>query len=250
MDGMAERALWGVALLGLMLGGCGGATEANGGDITDAGGARPDANTTGQVAGEPTDAASDADSEARVTKVPMNHRAVATVCTEPRSAVNANAQSCSVQFFCNDGGCQDDIDCPAGTNGRCVCVSAVTICANTSSCSYDACRSDNDCGNGVASNGVQSRGVCACRGSLPDAGDLSAATVCLFGNCQTDADCGMGGYCSPSPVPGCGSTWGHGYFCHTPRDECVDNADCSQGNAYCAFNSDHWICSTGMCPDG
>jgi hypothetical protein len=245
-------AFWGVALLGLTLGGCGGAIDANGRDITDAGGARPDADATVHVAPEPTDAASDADGGAQVTKVPMNHRAVAAACTEPRSAVNANPLSCSPPLCGDDGGCQGDLACPAGTNGRCVCafVASSPFCYAEARCSYDACQSDSDCGNGIVSDGVQSRGVCACRGSLPDAGDLSSATVCLFGNCQTDADCGAGGYCSPSPVPGCGATWWHGYFCHTPRDECANNADCPQGNAYCAFNSDHWICSTGMCPDG
>ena len=108
-------------------------------------------------------------------------------------------------------------------------------------CSYDGCASDSDC----------SGGVCDCRES-PAHVTWGTQTVCLGGNCRTDSDCGHGAYCSPSPALGCGPQSWSAYYCHTPGDQCVDDADCNQGNAYCAYDtgSSRWVCSTGLCIDG
>jgi hypothetical protein len=117
----------------------------------------------------------------------------------------------------------------------------------STACSYDACSSDSDCS-----------GVCVCRetalpGVVPDP---SRPTLCTgAGNCRVDSDCGSGGYCSPSAAFQCGDQqWQYdAFYCHTPMDECINDADCSlQGNAFCAYNPavGHWACSTGMCIDG
>jgi Cys-rich repeat protein len=46
------------------------------------------------------------------------------------------------------------------------------------------------------------------------------------GNCRVDADCGAGGYCSPSSNTGiCGDSLA-GYYCQTPADLCIDDSDC------------------------
>jgi hypothetical protein len=100
--------------------------------------------------------------------------------------------------------------------------------------------------------------------------------------CETDDDCGPGGYCSPSdlgrcfcpstalcgdagtgcyegtgptsgrpPGPGwtaipceCGDSCGHGYFCHTRCDTCLDDSDCAH-NGTCNFDTLNrvWSCS-------
>ena len=133
-----------------------------------------------------------------------------------------------------------DNDCQAGENGRCNCTSIFPFPYNELLCSYDSCRSDSDC------NGT----VCRCR---EDPTPLQTTQNYCFpaGNCLQDSDCGVGGYCSPSLVAGCGAGTWYGYFCHTPGDECMDDSDCAEGNAYCAFDgtSAHWICSTGLCID-
>jgi hypothetical protein len=117
-----------------------------------------------------------------------------------------------------------DSDCATGQNGRCLPTPGVA-CAPE--CSYDTCQSDVDCGGRA----------CACRTSGSD----SAANACAPGNCAVDADCGPGGYCSPSGLLG---TCGIGYYCHTPGDTCLDDADCAN-NQGCSFDTHAlaWACA-------
>jgi len=99
------------------------------------------------------------------------------------------------------------------------------------------------------------------------------------GNCQFDSDCGPDGYCSPSIVNKVCACWalapecdaqgsgtciangvrvpcecdvcGHGSFCHTKNDTCIDNADCGitieaqARNGTCNYNKfeARWSCS-------
>jgi hypothetical protein len=48
-------------------------------------------------------------------------------------------------------------------------------------------------------------------------------------------------FCPSATGDGCG----HGYFCHTPGDGCVDDADCDHG-ATCnyAVATGTWTCSS------
>jgi hypothetical protein len=82
----------------------------------------------------------------------------------------------------------------------------------------------------------------------------AGANVCLPGNCQVDANCdGGAGYCSPTYGTDCGPYSGYqGYYCHTPADECVDDADCvspTMGAGYCAYQPTvgHWVCGYSRC---
>jgi hypothetical protein len=46
-------------------------------------------------------------------------------------------------------------------------------------------------------------------------------------------------------VPGsCGGNCGHGYFCHTTKDSCLDDGDCAGG--FCTFDpgGQAWLCAT------
>ncbi len=176
---------------------------------------------------------------ANVSRVPLLHRASSAACTQPRPA--GTPESNCNSFNRDAGNCGGDQDCTAGPDGRCNCQQFPALAANGNRCSYDDCASDSDCQGGV----------CDCRES-PAHLTWGTRTVCLAGNCRTDSDCGPGGYCSPSPTAGCGAQSWYGYFCHTLGDECVDDADCNQGNAYCAYesSSSRWVCSTGMCIDG
>jgi hypothetical protein len=67
-----------------------------------------------------------------------------------------------------------------------------------------------------------------------------------------DADCGDGGYCSPSWSPPCGSSVQ--FECHTPNDECVDDTDCGPPgtSAACTYSQSlaHWVCASVECIDG
>jgi len=188
-------------------------------------------------------------------RAPQVHRAAATACpTDQPATSSCNAADPSVA----DGGfqCRTNADCTASGNGWCVGTGSAfaTTAAATSRgalapgchCSYDACATDADCSTG---------GPCACRpaaqGQAIVAPVPATGNVCLMGNCKVDADCGAGGYCSPS-FGSCGSYAGVvGYYCHTARDTCVDDSDCTArgGAGDCRYNptAGAWACSTSMC---
>ncbi len=156
---------------------------------------------------------------------PQKHRAVAEACPMDRPVVN-------VQDDMGEGSCSANEDCDEGDNGRCVNSRGGNMC------SYDLCFEDSDCESMGA-------GVCDCR-----ADNAFEANVCRRGDCRVDSDCGDGGYCSPS-FGSCGYYSGVvAYYCHTPQDECVDDADCDENTgAYCAFDTQRglWACSTLGC---
>jgi hypothetical protein len=69
------------------------------------------------------------------------------------------------------------------------------------------------------------------------------------GDCSLDSDCGPGGYCSPSVQANSQCSSGPapaGFFCHTAKDECVNDTDCrsSAGN-FCVFAPERglWACA-------
>jgi hypothetical protein len=167
---------------------------------------------------------------------PENHRASAVACDHTRSSNESGAPADQ------DGGfvtCHSHADCTEGENGRCS--------GNVHDgwqCTYDSCFADSDCPSAASG---ESRS-CGCEG-----GFRSDNNVCLSGNCRVDADCGQGGYCSPT-LGDCGNyTKTVGYYCHTNDDECNDDSDCKVGSAYpegyCAFTPSvgHWRCSTAQC---
>ena len=81
--------------------------------------------------------------------------------------------------------CERHADCDEGDNGRC---DSFTHSGGTSYfCTYDSCFSDDECGGGVC-----------------DCGENTAygQNKCLdAGDCRVNADCGPGGWCSPSASP-------------------------------------------------
>jgi hypothetical protein len=137
--------------------------------------------------------------------------------------------------------CLADSDCTAGSNGRCdSAFRNIYSCV----CSYDTCTTDADC--------AQLGGPCQCRPEAQTAGQgiaapmTTATNFCLGGNCRVDADCGPGGYCSPS-FGSCGAFGGVvGYYCHTAHDKCIDDADCSID---CRFDpmTNVWACGMSAC---
>ena len=127
------------------------------------------------------------------------------------------------------GMCTVDTDCTMGANGRCIFGRVGKYCT------YDACFKDADCGT---------RTVCMC--GTPG----GTGAHCGQPGCHIDADC-PGSWCSPT-FSSCGNYSGVvGYACHTPADECVNDADCSAmgGAAYCMYmpSSAHWVCSISQC---
>jgi len=83
--------------------------------------------------------------------------------------------------------------------------------------------------------------VCDCR---PD-GSSAAPNRCLGGDCVVDADCGAGGYCSPTVAFDAINYPYVGYYCRRAGDTCVDDADCTDISGVCAFDMSvmHWACS-------
>jgi hypothetical protein len=160
---------------------------------------------------------------------PEEHRSAVVECDQQRSPGVEPPDDAATR-----ASCQSDADCTDGDNGRCT--------GNSHDgwyCTYDQCFADTDCGSGA---------VCNCEG-----GFRSDHNVCQAGNCRTDADCGDNGYCSPS-FGTCGNYEGVvGYFCHTRKDECTDDADCDGegdfGDPYCMYDDGvgHWKCSNSHC---
>jgi hypothetical protein len=196
-----------------------------------------------------------ADAGPSPARVPASHRASGASCPRIRAAIHptptdtmcdSDSSVCQELFPCTQ-----DSDCSEGSNGRCG-QSAAPF--RDLVCSYDTCFSDSDCADDTP---------CECRTGPTDSTNNACVTA---SDCQVDSDCGAGGYCSPSLVndfcfcpspalcgpgdscsPGpcsCGDSCGHGYFCHTPADTCVDDSDCGS-NGTCNFDSlaKHWTCA-------
>jgi hypothetical protein len=127
--------------------------------------------------------------------------------------------------------CLNDTWCTAGVNGRCY----QEECDCAPACTYDTCATDSDC----------AQGVCACGAPVPNEGRLP--NVCVPSNCYVDANCGDGGYCSPSPHTGCGPWVIAGYYCHTPQDECTNDDQCAGSLCTWAGNLSKWVCTGAGC---
>jgi hypothetical protein len=163
------------------------------------------------------------------TQVPL-HRPTAPTCNEVRPSTVPDGG------FHNDAGqCDTDSDCDdadAGVDGRCLIPGPF----KPPVCSYDECFQDSDCGP---------YHVCVCRDY-----DTVEANDCEPSNCETDSDCGDGGYCSPM-FGGCAPVIGIvGYYCHTPNDHCLTNSDCSSTGEYCVYDlalGNRWICAPLDC---
>lgn len=149
---------------------------------------------------------------------PEVHRGESIMCDDVRDSPAISSSP--------GGGCSTHEECTGGDNGRCLSGRGENYC------SYDACFADADCD-----------GPCVC-------GTGAGGNSCTSGGCQVDADCGPGGWCSPT-YGSCGLYGGVvAYECHTPDDECTDDADCSDmPNAYCKFapEAGHWVCDNGQC---
>ena len=194
--------------------------------------------------------------DASTSRVPKKHRPQHIICPAERASAppGENASTCGQSSGPISDTCTTHADCADGSNGRC------SEGRFNCSCSYDDCTEDTDCGPRVP---------CECR----EASDTFGTNDCeTDSNCRVDADCGAHGYCSPSLVrafcscvspafckPGearcspsgscsCGDSCGHGYFCHTKADTCVDDEDCNQGES-CNFDlpTQSFMC-TGCLP--
>jgi hypothetical protein len=161
----------------------------------------------------------------------VNHRPDDSQCLQP-----ASAGSCKL-----DGGppstCRIDMDCAdAGSNGRCNQFGVnVYEFPDQCHCVHDACNVDTDCPTGQ---------TCACHGSPYMNG---WGNTCMPGNCRVDSDCGPGGYCSPTMRGGYPCMIA-GFYCHTPKDQCIDDSDCTTvPNPGCIYTGSYWSCVDSPC---
>jgi hypothetical protein len=165
-----------------------------------------------------------------VKAAPLMHRASAVACSTDKVAGDVDATEAADPR----ADCKADGDCTQGKNGRCAMTGGGRM-RPAPRCVYDACVVDSDCG---------AKSACDCGTAVND------GHACMEGNCAVDADCGEGGFCSPS-MGSCGNYRGVvGNFCHTAKDECVNDGDCSsEPGAYCAWKEEvgHWQCSTSQC---
>jgi hypothetical protein len=178
----------------------------------------------------PTDEETSIDAACAVVaegRVPLVHRAVAEVCRSTRAP---DARPPIVGSTDSENQCNSDADCWLFPNGRCIPVRYYN------QCTFDLCFDDAEC----------SGKVCACDVpyALVGGESMPALNVCVAGNCRVDADCGLGGWCSPSWLPGrCGSRYIDGWFCHTSNDCCFDDGDCK--DTLCGYDRviGHWTCT-------
>jgi hypothetical protein len=142
--------------------------------------------------------------------------------------VNNPPEPATITTLPASGSCKSHADCTLGTNGK--CVNGIGSAYRYFSCVYDQCGTDADCDPDK---------VCYCTSN-------SSARCLSVGNCRIDADCGGGpySYCSPSTGWDCGGYHTiDSYHCHTPKDSCLDDSDCT-GGTYCNFDdySGAWKC--------
>jgi hypothetical protein len=169
-------------------------------------------------ASPPTDGSGAADTSSRV---PAMHRATAACLP---ILVDPDAPCFSIDGG-TEGGCTKNSNCTNGLNPRCEVFLPRGFCI----CQYDTCRSDSDC---HAFGGVDA-GACACNSN-------SLTDNCVGGNCRVDADCGPDGYCSPVFDACSGAI--NNYFCHTPKDKCIDDADCPGTSCSFVPTDSLWAC--------
>lgn len=213
------------------LGACGGSIEKSPGGgsssgVDSGGGGSSSGADAGSSSGS---SGSGSSSGGGAGRVPLLHRPSDAQCSAPAPAGDCASPGPP------PGGCTSDSVCTAGTNGRCINPGGGP--AADCFCTYDSCVHDTDCPGGQ---------TCACHGS-PDTD--SHGNACVTGNCRVDADCGAGGYCSPSSLPAeCGDSLA-GYYCHTAGDRCIDDSDCpstgAPGLPACVYSTtdSRWECA-------
>ncbi len=206
-----------VAVLPAGLAACAGATAGR----VDAGSDEGASSTGSSGSSGTADASSGSSTDATE---PLNHRPDDTLCSQPAPPGNCSSEA---------GVCASDTGCSAHAGGRC----NVTAPPRWCSCTYDMCAHDTDCVQGQ---------TCACHMSAY----VPFGSVCVPGNCRVDADCGPGGFCSPSLDPTLCRVIA-GYYCHTAADECVNDADCGHSGETCSYlaTRGRWECySAAFCP--
>jgi hypothetical protein len=130
--------------------------------------------------------------------------------------------------------CATDGDC-AGDAGR----GLFTHCLR-GRCAFDACLADGDCAGG--------RGVCGCSTDYYGGNAAYHPNICVAASCHQDADCGAGGFCSPTRGL-CGVF--EGFYCHRPSDSCYNDWECVPSGA-CVYSpmAGAWACAQGPSCNG
>jgi hypothetical protein len=157
------------------------------------------------------------------TREPQIHRSQALSCVGVFAPSEPTGQS---------GSCKKHADCNQRKGGFCVLPDAgYGRAAGNYYCVYEGCAADADCGTDK---------VCFCSPN-------NVPRCSYAGNCRTDADCGGGayGYCSPSNGYDCTGIYRSysGHYCHTPKDTCIDDSDCTGKNT-CDYDpiDGRWEC--------
>jgi hypothetical protein len=161
---------------------------------------------------------------------PYEHRSAALACPEnvkPESERTVRGPDAGTPPPADATWCSYDSDCTKGKNGRCNYHGH-----RISDCTYSECSTDADCKEGQ---------LCNCE---------ATGNQCVSANCRTDAECGGRG-CSPSYGHSCnGERSLGGFYCHTAKDSCTDDGDCSGSTSHCVYQPEvaRWTCvDAGHC---
>jgi hypothetical protein len=235
------------------------------------------------------EAASDGGMQCGLTagRVPIHHHAAGTTCSQQRPPWTPTA-NCTPDAggTCAYDSCFQDSDCTMGANGRCGAPGGPAIlgcsydeCFQDTDCDGGGaclCRPPGSSGPPSVPN------VCAPAGNCTVDSDCGQGGYCSPSNagpyaceCVSRAPCdgpdgsGVTDAYPPGPTPGVGcfessdgGPWvqvacecsnpypcGHGYYCHTGCDQCLDDADCGGGDT-CAYSltDQRWECIAQDCP--
>lgn len=203
-----------------------GGSSSSGGGSSSGSGSSSGASSSGSGGSSSSSGSGSSSGSSSGGVAPVNHRPDDSQCL-----TQAPPGDCTFGGSSGGPNCSSDAQCvDAGVNGRCV--------TNNGGAAFCYCTSDSCADDGACPTGQ----TCACHGS-PYTGGVG--NHCVPGNCRVDADCGVGGWCSPTyTTSGCGSVGG--YYCHTPQDQCVNDSDCADAGSFyvCAFetNIGYWSC--------
>ncbi len=166
-----------LALTSFALGGCSVATDAESTADTP----------TESMANTPADPAADMPAESAVGSIAID------------TLASGIGQACSQDADCESGSCADGVCCATACNGEC---EACNVPGQVGTCTPHAAGTDpeGECATPACYDGMQESFACngasSCEVTIVQCGNYACGENACNTDCQSDADCADGAYCS------------------------------------------------------